>query len=56
VILAHNHPSGTSEPSHADRMLTDHLKRALELVDVATLDHVIVAGDARYSFAEHGLV
>ena len=56
VILAHNHPSGTPEPSHADRMLTDHLRRALELVDVATLDHVIVAGDKRYSFAEHGLV
>ena len=56
VVMAHNHPSGTPEPSQADRMLTDVLKRALQLVDVATLDHVIVAGDKRYSFAAHGLI
>ena len=56
VILAHNHPSGLGEPSQADRMLTDALKRALGTVDIVVLDHLIVAGRTTYSFAEHGLV
>ncbi|RZI40773.1 JAB domain-containing protein [Herbaspirillum sp. HC18] len=54
LILAHNHPSGTPEPSTADRMLTSALKQALALVDVRVLDHFIVAGKHVYSFAEHG--
>ncbi|HYD62581.1 MAG TPA: DNA repair protein RadC [Noviherbaspirillum sp.] len=54
VILAHNHPSGTPEPSAADRTLTQALKQALALVDVRLLDHFIVAGTSIYSFAEHG--
>lgn len=56
VILSHNHPSGSSEPSPADRALTQRLKDALALVDVRTLDHVIVAGASTASFAEHGLI
>ena len=57
VILAHNHPSGVGEPSHADQALTDTLKKALALVDVRVLDHFIVAGNARpVSFAERGLL
>ncbi|AAM37032.1 DNA repair protein RadC [Xanthomonas citri pv. citri] len=56
VILAHNHPSGHPEPSTADRALTRQLKAALELVDVRTLDHIIVAGGANTSFAERGLL
>ena len=54
VILAHNHPSGTPEPSAADRTLTLALKQALALVDVRLLDHFVVAGRHVYSFAEHG--
>lgn len=55
VILAHNHPSGVSEPSGADRALTASLKTALALVDVKLLDHFIVAGAAEpLSFAERG--
>lgn len=54
-ILCHNHPSGVADPSAADRHLTDRLQKALELVDVRTLDHVIV-GEHIYSFAEHGLL
>lgn len=54
VILAHNHPSGTPEPSTADRTLTQALKQALSLVDIRVLDHFIVAGRHVYSFAEHG--
>jgi len=56
VILAHNHPSGLAEPSQADRMLTDALKRALATVDVPVLDHLIVGGRRTWSFAEHGLL
>lgn len=54
IILAHNHPSGTPEPSAADQTLTQALKQALALVDVRVLDHLIVAGHHVYSFAEHG--
>ena len=57
VILAHNHPSGVSEPSRADEMLTKTLKEALAMVDVKLLDHFIVAGNATpLSFAERGLL
>jgi len=54
VILAHNHPSGVAEPSAADRMLTDTLRRALAQIDVTVLDHLIVAGNRCTSFAERG--
>jgi len=54
VILSHNHPSGTPEPSPADRTLTSALKQALGLVDVRVLDHFIIAGPHVYSFAENG--
>lgn len=56
VIVSHNHPSGNSEPSGADRALTQRLKEALGLVDVRVLDHVIVAGTDATSFAERGLI
>ena len=56
VILAHNHPSGIAEPSHADELLTRQLKAALALVDVRVLDHFVVAGAASLSFAERGLL
>jgi DNA repair protein RadC len=57
VVLAHNHPSGSGEPSRADEHLTHTLKQALALVDVRVLDHFIVAGTARpVSMAERGLI
>ena len=57
VILAHNHPSGATEPSHADELLTRSLKQALDLVDVRVLDHFIVTAHAQpLSFAERGLL
>lgn len=56
VILAHNHPSGVAEPSQADRLLTDALRRALQQLDIPVLDHLIVAGGRTYSFAQHGLL
>jgi DNA repair protein RadC len=54
VMLAHNHPSGTPEPSDADLVLTRALVQALALVDVRVLDHFVVAGPHVHSFAEHG--
>lgn len=54
VILAHNHPSGVSEPSAADRHLTDRLVSALSLVDIRVLDHLIVGDGPPFSFAERG--
>jgi DNA repair protein RadC len=56
LILAHNHPSGVAEPSHADLSLTRHLKHALALVDVRLLDHIIVACGQAVSLAERGQV
>ncbi|KAB2966583.1 MAG: hypothetical protein F9K15_16405 [Zoogloea sp.] len=57
VIFAHNHPSGSVEPSQADEALTRVLKQALALVDVRVLDHFIVANTASpLSFAERGLL
>ena len=54
VILAHNHPTGKVEPSTADLDLTRTLKQGLSVVDVRILDHIIVAENKVYSFAEHG--
>lgn len=54
VILAHNHPSGIALPSAADLMITDRLRRALALIDVRVLDHLIVGHGTVYSLAEHG--
>lgn len=56
VVFAHNHPSGITEPSQADRQITDKLKQALGLFDIRTLDHFIVSKCGSYSFAEHGLI
>lgn len=57
VILAHNHPSGATEPSSADELLTRSLKQALDLIDVRVLDHFIVTAHAQpLSFAERGLL
>lgn len=55
VVFAHNHPSGASDPSRADEMLTRVLKDALTLVDVRTLDHLVV-GATVTSFAERGML
>jgi DNA repair protein RadC len=56
VILAHNHPSGTPEPSRADELLTQSLKAALALVDIRVLDHMVVGAFEVVSFAERGLL
>lgn len=56
IIFAHNHPSGISEPSQADISITRRLKIALEMVDIRTLDHLVVGDGAVTSLAERGLL
>jgi DNA repair protein RadC len=53
---AHNHPSGTAEPSRADEVLTHTLKTALACIDVKVLDHFVVTAHEAASFAEKGLL
>ena len=54
--LCHNHPSGIATPSEADKTITTRVKRALELIEVRLLDHIIVAGNDSLSMAEYGYV
>lgn len=56
VLLAHNHPSGSTEPSAADLALTARLKSALGMVDVRLLDHFVVTATEAVSMAAQGLV
>ena len=54
VIFCHNHPSGISEPSQADSLLTQHLIKALDLIEVRVLDHFIVGDGQPLSMVERG--
>lgn len=56
VILGHNHPSGITEPSAADRRITERIVSSLGLLDIRVLDHVIVSTSESFSFAEEGLL
>lgn len=56
IILAHNHPSGTLKPSHADKQLTKKLKAAAEVLDVKVLDHLIITQKTYFSFADEGVL
>jgi DNA repair protein RadC len=56
AILAHNHPSGVTEPSSADTRITQRLKEALALVDVRLLDHFIIGDGVPTSLAELGML
>ncbi|WP_028918422.1 DNA repair protein RadC [Pseudoxanthomonas sp. J35] len=56
VIVGHNHPSGCSDPSAADRAVTARLKQALGLVEIRLLDHFVVGDGEPVSMAARGLV
>lgn len=56
IILAHNHPSGNIKPSQADIDITKKLKKAGETLDINILDHLIISGNAYYSFADDGVI
>ncbi|MBT3216561.1 MAG: DNA repair protein RadC [Candidatus Marinimicrobia bacterium] len=56
LVLVHNHPSGNPNPSQDDLTITKKLKEATKTIDVYIHDHLIIAGDDVYSFADHGLI
>lgn len=56
VILAHNHPSGTLEPSQADIQITQQVREALGLLEIRVTDHFIATGTATVSMVEKGLI
>lgn len=55
-VCSHNHPSGTTTPSMADKRLTENLKEGGKYLDIALLDHVIVTANGYKSFADIGLI
>lgn len=56
IVLVHNHPSGSAEPSRQDMELTERISEGARLLDMRLLDHVIIARGAHYSFRGHNLV
>jgi DNA repair protein RadC len=56
VIVGHNHPSGVAEPSEADRNITLKLAKALALVEIRLLDHLVVSRGGHVSLAERGMI
>ncbi|MDH0156356.1 JAB domain-containing protein, partial [Stutzerimonas stutzeri] len=54
AVLVHNHPSGDPTPSQADLTLTQKLREALNLVEIRTLDHIVVGYEGCVSLAEQG--
>ena len=53
IILSHNHPSGNTQPSEADRQITKKIHAAGLLLDIAVLDHLIITAESYYSFADN---
>ncbi|MBO9586515.1 MAG: JAB domain-containing protein [Flavobacterium sp.] len=56
IIIAHNHPSGNTAPSEADRAITRKVRMAGELLDIRLLDHLIVTSEKYYSFGDEGVL
>ena len=56
LVFVHNHPSGNPNPSQDDLTITKKLKKAAQAIDVSVHDHLIIAGNDVYSFADHGLI
>jgi len=56
IIVAHNHPSGSTKPSDADKYLTSKLKDSAALMDIKLLDHLIIAGHDYLSMSDEGLM
>ncbi len=56
IILCHNHPSGTLQPSRADEFLTQKIKQAAAYLDIQVMDHIIVSNEGYFSFADAGIL
>ena len=56
IILAHNHPSGNTQPSEADLKLTKNLISGGKILEISVLDHLILTSESFFSFADEGLM
>ena len=56
VILAHNHPSGNLKPSELDKIMTERIRKALTVMEVNLLDHLIVTRESYFSFIDEGVM
>lgn len=56
VILCHNHPSGNDKPSDTDIATTEKVRSGLQLLDIKTVDHIIITSESYYSFSENDLL
>ncbi len=56
LVIAHNHPSGSLNPSKADEVITEKIKNAASLMDIHLVDHIIIAEKQYFSFADNGLL
>lgn len=56
IVLIHNHPSGNLNPSEQDKVITNKLKKACEILDLNLLDHLVVSRNAYYSFSDSGIL
>jgi DNA repair protein RadC len=56
LIFVHNHPSGNTQPSEADKKLTSNMVTMLKVFEIALLDHIIITREGYFSFADHGLI
>lgn len=56
LILCHNHPSGNTQPSAADKLLTKRIQNAANLLEISIVDHIIVSEEGYFSFADEGIL
>ena len=56
IILCHNHPSGNLQPSDADNKITKKIMESAKIMDIQLLDHLIIADNSYFSYADNGLM
>ena len=53
IVMAHNHPSGSLEPSSEDKLTTDRIVKAGKILGISVIDHIIFSNEGYFSFLEH---
>lgn len=56
IIILHNHPSGDPSPSREDRLITERIRQAGDLIGIELLDHIVIGNNCYISFSEQGLL
>lgn len=56
IIISHNHPSGNTQPSSQDDLITKKVKEALSIFDISLLDHIIITSESYFSYADEGKI